>query len=191
MVLKALPSSSSSPSVAYVSSSRPNASSIGKLLSLSFSNPQKPTSSNPKNQMKNPLHTPKLCQKLQSLTLKTNIPLQKLLKKNCKLGKFTLNEAVHFFDHMINTRTPLLQCHHSIFWASDGLLVFGRGFRPNAVTFSSMIKGLCVDDKIGEAVGLFKKMGLFGCWPNVVTYEILINGLCSTVNTSVALKLHE
>jgi pentatricopeptide repeat protein len=41
-----------------------------------------------------------------------------------------------------------------------------------------MIKGLCVDDKIGEAVGLFKKMGLFGCWPDVVTYEILINGLC-------------
>ncbi|KAJ6998537.1 hypothetical protein NC653_014647 [Populus alba x Populus x berolinensis] len=41
-----------------------------------------------------------------------------------------------------------------------------------------MIKGLCVDDKIGEAAGLFKKMGLCGCWPNVVTYGILINGLC-------------
>ena len=119
MVLKALPSSS--PSVAYVSSSRPNASSIGKLLSLFFSNPQKPTSSNPKNQMKNSLHTPKLCQKLQSLTLKTNTPLQKLLKKNCKSGKFTLNEAVHFFDHMINT-------HPTSSMSSFNLLVGSLGF---------------------------------------------------------------
>ncbi|KAL3592791.1 hypothetical protein D5086_011431, partial [Populus alba] len=157
MVLKALPSSSSSPSVAYVSSPRPNASSIGKLLSLSFSNPQT-ISSNPKNQMKNPLHTPKLCQKLQSLTLKTNTPLQKLLKKNCKLGKIILNEAVHFFDHMINTHPTSSMPSFNLWRASDGLLVFGRGFRPNAVTFSSMIKGfVCGSIKIGEAAGCLRK----------------------------------
>ncbi|KAJ6998535.1 hypothetical protein NC653_014647 [Populus alba x Populus x berolinensis] len=78
--------------------------------------------------------------------------------------------------------------------ASDGLLVFGRGFRPNAVTFSSMIKGLCVDDKIGEAAGLFKKMAwligeakkLFpqmkegrGICPDVAVYSSLMHYLCS------------
>jgi hypothetical protein len=122
MVLKALPSSS--PSVAYVSSSRPNASSIGKLLSLFFSNPQKPTSSNPKNQMKNSLHTPKLCQKLQSLTLKNNTPLQKLLKKNCKSGKFTLNEAVNFFDHMINTHPTSSMSSFNLLVGSLGIFFF-------------------------------------------------------------------
>ncbi|XP_031262300.1 putative pentatricopeptide repeat-containing protein At3g16710, mitochondrial [Pistacia vera] len=65
---------------------------------------------------------------------------------------------------------------------SDGFAVFGgilkKGFSPDAVTFTCLIKGLCGEKKILESRELFKKMVAFGCRPNVITYTTLIHGLC-------------
>ncbi|GAY52880.1 hypothetical protein CUMW_145370, partial [Citrus unshiu] len=64
-------------------------------------------------------------------------------------------------------------------------------FTPDAVTFTSLIKGLCADSRIMEAAALFTKLRVFGCEPDVFTYNTLINGLCRTGHTIVALNLFE
>ncbi|KAJ6920603.1 hypothetical protein NC651_014250 [Populus alba x Populus x berolinensis] len=97
-------------------------------------------------------------------------------------------DSVEFLTYFITLNT-LINCFCNVKRASDGLLVFGRVFRPNAVTFSSMIKGLCVDDKIGEAVGLFKKMVNKGRKRNVVSYNSLINGYCKNRKVDEAMRL--
>ncbi|GAY64092.1 hypothetical protein CUMW_230900 [Citrus unshiu] len=83
----------------------------------------------------------------------------------------------------------------SIQLVSHGFAVLGESsgpcFTPDAVTFNSLIKGLCVESRIMEAAALFTKLKAFGCEPNVITYTTLINGLCRTGHTIVALNLFE
>ena len=78
---------------------------------------------------------------------------------------------------------------------SDGFLVFGsilrRVFAPDAMTFTTLIKGFCTERRILEATKLFKKMVAFGRSPDIITYGALIKGLCQTGNTILALNLHE
>lgn len=78
---------------------------------------------------------------------------------------------------------------------SDGLLVFGsilrRVFAPDAMIFTTLIKGFCTERRILEATKLFKKMVAFGRSPDIITYGALIKGLCQTGNTIIALNLHE
>lgn len=57
-------------------------------------------------------------------------------------------------------------------------IILRRGFSPDAVTFNSLIKGLCVENRIKEATWLFKNMIAFGVRPDVITYGTLINGFC-------------
>ncbi|XP_031283974.1 pentatricopeptide repeat-containing protein At1g64100-like [Pistacia vera] len=77
----------------------------------------------------------------------------------------------------------------------DGYAVFGAilklSFSPNTVTFTCLIKGLCVERKIMESIELFKRMVAVGCRANVSTCNTLIGGLCKTGNISVAIKLLE
>ncbi|KAI9198692.1 hypothetical protein LWI28_020675 [Acer negundo] len=79
--------------------------------------------------------------------------------------------------------------------ACDGFVVLGRilrlGFSPDAVTFTSLIKGLCREGRIMKATQLYKNMIAFGCRPTAVTFGTLIDGLCRTGNTSAALRIHE
>ncbi|GAY34984.1 hypothetical protein CUMW_277830 [Citrus unshiu] len=78
---------------------------------------------------------------------------------------------------------------------SDGFLVFGsilrRVFAPDAMIFTTLIKGFCTERRILEATKLFKKMVAFGRSPDIITYGTLIKGLCQTGNTIIALNLHE
>ncbi|KAL8096589.1 hypothetical protein AgCh_037523 [Apium graveolens] len=68
--------------------------------------------------------------------------------------------------------------------------IIKRGFVPNVVTYSTLIKGLLSQDRPVEAEHLFKKLILFNeVQPNVVTYSIIIDGLCKTSNTLKAVKL--
>ncbi|KAL8096584.1 hypothetical protein AgCh_037518 [Apium graveolens] len=65
-----------------------------------------------------------------------------------------------------------------------------RGFVPDVVTYSTLIKGLLSQDRPVEAEHMFKKLILFNeVQPNVVTYSIIIDGLCKTSNTLMAVKL--
>ncbi|XP_031248876.1 pentatricopeptide repeat-containing protein At5g41170, mitochondrial-like, partial [Pistacia vera] len=63
----------------------------------------------------------------------------------------------------------------------DGFVVFGRILRwcfgPNVVTLTSLIKGLCMENRSSEATRLYKKMAMFGVMPNVIMYFTLINEL--------------
>lgn len=66
-----------------------------------------------------------------------------------------------------------------------------RGFSPDILTYTALVKGLCVEDRIFEAIRLFKKISKLGCQPNVVTFGTLINRLCRSRNAAFVLKLHE
>ncbi|KAL8151415.1 hypothetical protein V2J09_021223, partial [Rumex salicifolius] len=73
-----------------------------------------------------------------------------------------------------------------------GFSVFGlilkKGFRPNVVTFTSLVKGLCMEGRIVGAIRLFRRMEESGCRPNMTAYGTLIKGLCGTRNLDVATK---
>ncbi|KAK1322778.1 hypothetical protein QJS10_CPA02g00917 [Acorus calamus] len=69
--------------------------------------------------------------------------------------------------------------------------LFNRGFEPEVVTFTTLIKGFynfCFTDKIRLAVVLFVNMSKKGYPVNVVTYG-LIDGLCKVGDTGTALRL--
>nr|GMD95861.1 putative pentatricopeptide repeat-containing protein At1g12700, mitochondrial [Ipomoea batatas] len=69
-------------------------------------------------------------------------------------------------------------------------VVFKCGLEFNVVTFNTLIKGLFLDNKIVEAVGLFKKLVRENvCKVNQITYGVLINGLCKSGHTQNALDL--
>ncbi|XP_031265483.1 putative pentatricopeptide repeat-containing protein At1g12700, mitochondrial [Pistacia vera] len=97
--------------------------------------------------------------------------------------------------HRFNDAKELLISMESKGCKPYGFVVFGlilrRGLRPDVVTFTSLIKVLCLEKRSLEAMELFKKMAVFGVRPNAITYWTLIKGLCQTGNTSVALRLHE
>ncbi|KAH9724765.1 putative pentatricopeptide repeat-containing protein [Citrus sinensis] len=147
--------------------------------------------------------------------------LNEFLHENCKLGIINLNEARYFFGYMTHMQpSPPISSFNLLFGAvaknrhydavisfyrklvSIGLLpdfltlnilinCFGNKERVYAVTFNSLIKGLCVENRIKEATWLFKNMIAFGVRPDVITYGTLINGFCRTGNLSVALRLHK
>ncbi|XP_071914368.1 pentatricopeptide repeat-containing protein At5g25630-like [Coffea arabica] len=67
---------------------------------------------------------------------------------------------------------------------------FKRGFVPNVVTFSTLLKGLFRDHKVPEAQELFKKIIKEKlCKPNETMLGIVIDGLCKAGNTQTAIDL--
>ncbi|KAH6831338.1 hypothetical protein C2S53_010991 [Perilla frutescens var. hirtella] len=73
-----------------------------------------------------------------------------------------------------------------------GLLLQALCYEPNVVTFTTLLKGLCLDDKVIEAEQLFSKLlALNLCEPDEVTINTLINGLCKGGYTSRACDLLE
>ncbi|MBA0714039.1 hypothetical protein Golax_013035, partial [Gossypium laxum] len=63
------------------------------------------------------------------------------------------------------------------------LLVALLGVKPDVVTFSTLIKGLCNRSKISQAVSLFDEMIEKGYQPDLIVYTSILNGLCYTRNT--------
>ncbi|KAJ9556857.1 LOW QUALITY PROTEIN: hypothetical protein OSB04_011471 [Centaurea solstitialis] len=72
------------------------------------------------------------------------------------------------------------------------ILAYGlrRGVVPNVHTFSTLLNGLILEDRILEAEKLFKKLikGKF-CVPNVVMYNTMIKGLCKFGINETAIAL--
>nr|GMC78826.1 putative pentatricopeptide repeat-containing protein At1g12700, mitochondrial [Ipomoea batatas]GMD44334.1 putative pentatricopeptide repeat-containing protein At1g12700, mitochondrial [Ipomoea batatas]GME18830.1 putative pentatricopeptide repeat-containing protein At1g12700, mitochondrial [Ipomoea batatas] len=69
-------------------------------------------------------------------------------------------------------------------------VVFKCGLEFNVVTFNTLIKGLFLDNKIVEAVGLFKKLVRENvCKVDQITYGTVIDGLCKSGHTQNALDL--
>lgn len=64
--------------------------------------------------------------------------------------------------------------------------VFKRGFAPDAITYTTLLKGLLRENMIREAQELFKKMVLEElCELNVVTCGTVIDGLCKVGSTAL------
>ncbi|KAF9606664.1 hypothetical protein IFM89_027708 [Coptis chinensis] len=53
-----------------------------------------------------------------------------------------------------------------------------KGCRRNDVAYTTLIHGLCEDERISEAFALYGKMGDDYCRPTVRTYTVLISALC-------------
>ncbi|CDP04643.1 unnamed protein product [Coffea canephora] len=66
---------------------------------------------------------------------------------------------------------------------------FKRGFVPDAVTFSTLLRGLFRECKIPQAQELFKKI-IFEklCEPDEVIFLVVIDGLCKAGNTQMAIE---
>ncbi|KAL8485300.1 hypothetical protein ACS0TY_027563 [Phlomoides rotata] len=64
------------------------------------------------------------------------------------------------------------------------------GYEPNVTTFTTLIKGHFLDDKVAEAEKLFKKLLVLKiCEPNDVMILTVINGLCKAGQTLPAFEL--
>ncbi|MFQ6656392.1 hypothetical protein Gotur_026512, partial [Gossypium turneri] len=59
---------------------------------------------------------------------------------------------------------------------------------PTAVTFSTLINGLCNQSKISEAVCMFDEMTEKGYQPNLLVYNTVLKGLSKTGNTGRAVR---
>ncbi|XP_038896391.1 LOW QUALITY PROTEIN: pentatricopeptide repeat-containing protein At3g22470, mitochondrial-like [Benincasa hispida] len=88
--------------------------------------------------------------------------------QNCRTGKITPTEALHFFDLMMHSSpTPPF-----------------RLYMPDVVTYGTLIKELCRTGNVNIALKLHQEMlndtGQYGinCKPNVICYHIIIDGLC-------------
>ncbi|KAJ8446731.1 hypothetical protein Cgig2_002893 [Carnegiea gigantea] len=65
-----------------------------------------------------------------------------------------------------------------------------RGLKPTAVTFSTLIAGLCTNLKLQEAFKLKRDMTkIYKVTPNVHVYTSLIRGLCEVKDLSLAFEL--
>ncbi|XP_026384523.1 pentatricopeptide repeat-containing protein At1g12300, mitochondrial-like [Papaver somniferum] len=74
-----------------------------------------------------------------------------------------------------------------------GFSLFGgilkMGYDPNIITYTNLIKGLCLQGKIQVAVELFDKMIDRGVQPNTITCNTIITGLCRVGELENALHL--
>lgn len=70
--------------------------------------------------------------------------------------------------------------------------IFKRGFVPDVVTYTTIVRGLLSEGKAAEAEVLFINLIKFKeIQPDVVTFSTMINGLCKTRHTNMALWMFE
>uniref|UniRef100_K3ZQP1 Pentacotripeptide-repeat region of PRORP domain-containing protein n=2 Tax=Setaria italica TaxID=4555 RepID=K3ZQP1_SETIT len=63
------------------------------------------------------------------------------------------------------------------------------GARPNAISYTTVMRGLCAARRADEAVGLLRTMQARSVRPDVVTYGTLIRGLCDAAEVDGAVEL--
>ncbi|XP_031258565.1 pentatricopeptide repeat-containing protein At1g63400-like [Pistacia vera] len=97
--------------------------------------------------------------------------LQDPKRKFCVLSKNPLNDP-----YLLNSLKKIVDQGFGWFCCFWGILK--KGFSLDAVTFTCLIKGLCVEKRIMVSRELFKKMVAVDCRPDVITYITLIHGLC-------------
>uniref|UniRef100_A0A0A9DDM5 Pentacotripeptide-repeat region of PRORP domain-containing protein n=1 Tax=Arundo donax TaxID=35708 RepID=A0A0A9DDM5_ARUDO len=66
-----------------------------------------------------------------------------------------------------------------------------KGVLPDAITYSSLIRGLCEKRRLNDACALFENMIKLGLQPDEFTYTSLIDGHCKEGNVEKALSLHD
>ncbi|KAG4907136.1 hypothetical protein JHK82_055800 [Glycine max] len=66
-----------------------------------------------------------------------------------------------------------------------------KGLLPDVFTYTSLIHGECIVDKVDEALKLFNEMLVKGIRGNVKTYTAIISGLSKEGRADEALKLYD
>ncbi|KAL0413958.1 UNVERIFIED_CONTAM: putative pentatricopeptide repeat-containing protein, mitochondrial [Sesamum radiatum] len=121
-----------------------------------------------------------------------------LLTAVVKMKQYSL--ALNLFDKMRQLGTPVnkytlnivINCYCLLNRVDFGFGILGsffkRGYKPNAATFNTLIKGLFLDDNVIEAEKLFKKLLALGICDEVMILTV-INGLCKAGHTLTAYDL--
>ncbi|KAK4394078.1 putative pentatricopeptide repeat-containing protein, mitochondrial [Sesamum angolense] len=128
------------------------------------------------------------------------VQFTKLLSIIVKMKQYRV--ALNLFEEMCQSGAPVNEytltivtnCYCLLNRVDFGFAILGsffkRGYEPNVTTFTTLIKGLFLDDKVIEAEKLFKKLlALKLCEPNEVTILTVINGLCKAGHTLTACDL--
>ncbi|KAL0456625.1 UNVERIFIED_CONTAM: Pentatricopeptide repeat-containing protein, mitochondrial [Sesamum latifolium] len=128
------------------------------------------------------------------------VDFNKLLMAVVKMKQYSI--ALNLFDEMSQKGTPVseytltivINCYCLLNQVDFGFTILGSffkcGYEPNVTIFTTLIKGLFLDDKVIEAEKLFKKLlALRVCEPNEVMVLTVINGLCETRHTLNAYDL--
>lgn len=124
-----------------------------------------------------------------------------LLDSLCKCGELEkVRETFMGFENYVNpdacTYNILIKACCSNGSLDDAWVIFDemrrKGFRPNVVTFGTLIYGFCMDLKLKEAFNLKEDMTrVYGVKPNAFVYASLIKGFCKVDDLSLAFKLKE
>ncbi|KAL0456602.1 UNVERIFIED_CONTAM: putative pentatricopeptide repeat-containing protein, mitochondrial [Sesamum latifolium] len=128
------------------------------------------------------------------------VQFNKLLSIIVKMKQYRV--ALNLFDEMRQSDIPVseykmniaINCYCLLNRVDFGFAILGsffkRGYEPNVTTFTTLIKGLFLDDKLIEAEKLFKKLlTLKMCETDEVTILTVINGLCKAGHTLTAYDL--
>ncbi|KAJ0520165.1 putative tetratricopeptide-like helical domain superfamily [Helianthus annuus] len=182
------------------SSASKNATKLSSLLQKSIPKPPQPPITF-KPPTTNPLHCfdymillqpiPPISQFNQLLNSVPNPQLKIILFR--KINNTHLPISPNFI-----TLNIVLNCYCHLNEVGFAFGVFGlilkKGFLPDSVSYTSLIKGLLKKNQIFEAVRLFRKMVLLGnvSYTNVsYTYGALISGLCRAGDIDTAIRFHE
>ncbi|CAB4321900.1 unnamed protein product [Prunus armeniaca] len=166
-----------------------------KLSSL-FTNPQRPTSSNSKTSsklsslfIKNQGTPTSSNPTTSSENLISKVPIQtqleKFLETNCKSGDVTINEALHYFEHMIQMQpTPPIWSFNRLF---GGLAKIG--LLPNFITLNILLNCFCNVTRARDGFVVMGSLLRRGYRPSTVTYTALLKGLCMEDRIDEATRL--
>ncbi|KAL2898333.1 hypothetical protein RDABS01_040115, partial [Bienertia sinuspersici] len=100
--------------------------------------------------------------------------LLKSLRQQCKLGFTKAEHALPLYCHLGRVDLGFSVLAHLIKLC----------FRPNIVTFTTLINGLVHTHHFDHAVRLLDKIVKLDFQPTLVTYGTMFKGLCSTGNNA-------
>ncbi|MFS7975239.1 putative tetratricopeptide-like helical domain superfamily [Helianthus anomalus] len=181
------------------SSASKNATKLSSLLQKSIPKPQPPITFKPPTT--NPFHyfdymillqpIPPISQFNQLLNSVPNSQLKIILFRKINHTHLPISPNFITLNIVLNC-----YCHLNELGFAFGLfgLILKKGFVPDSVCYTSLIKGLLKKNQIFEAVRLFRKMVLLGSvsYTNVsYTYGALISGLCRVGDVDTAIRFHE
>jgi pentatricopeptide repeat domain-containing protein 1 len=63
------------------------------------------------------------------------------------------------------------------------------GYQPDTITLTTLVKGMCLNGKVKEALNFHDHVFALGFHLDQVTYGTLINGLCKIGETRAALQM--
>ncbi|KAJ9535491.1 hypothetical protein OSB04_un001378, partial [Centaurea solstitialis] len=99
--------------------------------------------------------------------------------------------SIHLFKQMTAIGAPIdvwttnivIKCCCQLSCTTEGFAIVAYGFKrgviPDVCTFSTLLNGFILEDRVHEAERLFKKLIKWKlCIPNVVMYNTMIKGLC-------------